>query len=59
MHSATKYLAGHSDTVGGAVVTRDQAHHEAVRFVQNSIGAVPGPFDASSPTAGCARWRCG
>jgi cystathionine gamma-synthase len=46
VHSTTKYLAGHSDTVGGAVVTADEAHHEAVRFVQNSVGAVPGPFDA-------------
>jgi cystathionine gamma-synthase len=46
VHSTTKYLAGHSDTVGGAVVTAAEAHHEAVRFVQNAIGAVPGPFDA-------------
>jgi cystathionine gamma-synthase len=46
VHSATKYLAGHSDTVGGAVITAAEKHHEAVRFVQNSIGAVPGPFDA-------------
>jgi len=45
VHSATKYLGGHSDTVGGAVVVRDGALHEQVRFVQNSIGAVPGPFD--------------
>jgi len=45
VHSVTKYLGGHSDTVGGAVVVRDEAVHERVRFVQNSIGAVPGPFD--------------
>jgi cystathionine gamma-synthase len=45
VHSMTKYLGGHSDTVGGAVVVRDPALHERVRFVQNSIGAVPGPFD--------------
>ena len=45
VHSVTKYLGGHSDTVGGAVVVRDEAIHERVRFVQNSIGAVPGPFD--------------
>jgi cystathionine gamma-synthase len=45
VHSATKYLGGHSDTVGGAVVVRDAALHERVRFVQNSIGAVPGPVD--------------
>jgi cystathionine gamma-synthase len=45
VHSTTKYLGGHSDTVGGAVVVRDPALHRAVRFVQNSVGAVPGPFD--------------
>jgi cystathionine gamma-synthase len=45
VHSATKYLGGHSDVVGGAVVVRDAELHERVRFVQNSVGAVPGPFD--------------
>jgi cystathionine gamma-synthase len=45
VHSTTKYLGGHSDAVGGAVVVSDPARHEAVRFVQNSIGAVPGPLD--------------
>jgi len=45
VHSTTKYLGGHSDTVGGAVVVRDQELHEQVRFVQNAIGAVPGPMD--------------
>ena len=45
VHSATKYLGGHSDSVGGAVVVREEAAHQAVRFVQNSIGAVPGPLD--------------
>jgi cystathionine gamma-synthase len=45
VHSATKYLGGHSDTVGGAVVVRDPDVHERVRFVQNAVGAVPGPFD--------------
>jgi cystathionine gamma-synthase len=45
VHSTTKYLGGHSDTVGGAVVVRDPELHEDVRFVQNSVGAVPGPFD--------------
>jgi len=45
VHSTTKYLGGHSDTVGGAVVVRDDALYERVRFVQNSVGAVPGPFD--------------
>jgi cystathionine gamma-synthase len=46
VHSTTKYLGGHSDTVGGAVITAAEEHHEKVRFVQNAIGAVPGPFDA-------------
>jgi cystathionine gamma-synthase len=45
VHSTTKYLGGHSDTVGGAVIVRDAELHEQVRFVQNSVGAVPGPFD--------------
>jgi cystathionine gamma-synthase len=45
VHSATKYLGGHSDTVGGAVIVRENALHDAVRFVQNSVGAVPAPFD--------------
>jgi cystathionine gamma-synthase len=45
VHSVTKYLGGHSDTVGGAVVARDADLHDRVRFVQNSVGAVPGPFD--------------
>ena len=45
VHSATKYLGGHSDVVGGAVVVRDADLHERVRFVQNSVGAVPGPLD--------------
>jgi cystathionine gamma-synthase len=45
VHSTTKYLGGHSDTVGGAVVVREPELHERVRFVQNAVGAVPGPFD--------------
>jgi cystathionine gamma-synthase len=45
VHSTTKYLGGHSDTVGGAVVVKDAALHEQVRFLQLSIGAVPGPLD--------------
>jgi cystathionine gamma-synthase len=45
VHSATKYLGGHSDVVGGAVVVRDEDLHERVRFVQNAVGAVPGPLD--------------
>jgi cystathionine gamma-synthase len=45
VHSVTKYLGGHSDTVGGAVIVKDPEVHERVRFIQNSVGAVPGPFD--------------
>src|SRR3954462_10033995 len=45
VHSATKYLGGHSDAVSGAVIVGDAAVHEKVRFMQNSIGAVPGPLD--------------
>jgi cystathionine beta-lyase/cystathionine gamma-synthase len=45
LHSTTKYLNGHSDVVGGAIVTNDDALGERVRFLQNSIGAVPSPFD--------------
>ena len=45
VHSTTKYLGGHSDTVGGAVVVGDPELGERLRFVQNAIGAVPGPLD--------------
>jgi cystathionine gamma-synthase len=45
VHSTTKYLGGHSDVVGGAVVVADPDLHARVRFVQNAVGAVPGPFD--------------
>jgi len=45
VHSTTKYLGGHSDVVGGAVVTRSDEWYEQLRFVQNATGAVPGPFD--------------
>jgi cystathionine gamma-synthase len=45
VHSTTKYLGGHSDTVGGAVIVSDPALHAAIRFTQLSIGAVPGPLD--------------
>jgi cystathionine gamma-synthase len=45
VHSTTKYLGGHSDVVGGAIVTNDDDLHERLAFLQNSAGAVPGPFD--------------
>ncbi|WP_028926751.1 cystathionine gamma-synthase [Pseudonocardia acaciae] len=46
LHSTTKYVGGHSDVVGGALVTDDDELAEALAFTQNSVGAVPGPFDA-------------
>jgi cystathionine gamma-synthase len=46
LHSTTKYLGGHSDVVGGALVTRDVGLLERLRFLQNAAGPVPGPFDA-------------
>jgi cystathionine gamma-synthase len=45
VHSTTKYLGGHSDVIGGFVATRDDALAERLRFLQKSLGAVPGPFD--------------
>lgn len=45
VHSTTKYLGGHSDVVGGAVLLNDQETYERLKFLQNAIGAVPGPMD--------------
>jgi cystathionine gamma-synthase/cystathionine gamma-lyase len=45
VHSTTKYLNGHSDVVGGVVVTRDADLAQRLRFLQNAVGAVPSPFD--------------
>ncbi|MBL8785241.1 MAG: cystathionine gamma-synthase [Deltaproteobacteria bacterium] len=45
VHSTTKYLNGHSDVVGGAVATNDTALFERLRYLQNAVGAVPGPMD--------------
>src|SRR5579884_431679 len=46
LHSTTKYIGGHSDVVGGALVTSDEEIDAAFGFLQNNAGAVPGPFDA-------------
>ena len=46
VHSTTKYLGGHSDLVGGFAATSDDGLAEQLRFLQNSLGAVPGPFDS-------------
>jgi cystathionine gamma-lyase len=45
VHSTTKYINGHSDVLGGAVITNDAGLHEQLRFLQNAIGAVPAPQD--------------
>ena len=46
VHSTTKYAGGHSDVVGGALITRDETLAEPIAFHQNSMGAVAGPFDS-------------
>lgn len=46
LHSATKYLNGHSDVVGGVIVAKDKALADRLYFLQNSIGAIPGPMDS-------------
>jgi len=46
VHSTTKYLGGHSDVVGGAIVVDDEADFQALRFARNATGGVPGPWDA-------------
>jgi cystathionine beta-lyase/cystathionine gamma-synthase len=46
VHSTTKYMGGHSDVIGGAVITSNPDFYEGIKFYQNAAGAVPGPFDA-------------
>jgi cystathionine gamma-synthase len=46
VHSTTKYLGGHSDVIGGAVVVKDEDLYEQLAFLQNAVGAVPGPMDS-------------
>ncbi len=46
MHSTTKYIGGHSDIIGGAVMINDQKLYEEIKFVQFAAGAVPGPFES-------------
>ncbi len=45
VHSTTKYLGGHSDVVGGCVVTSDEDLYQRLKFLQNAVGAIPGPLD--------------
>jgi len=46
VHSTTKYIGGHSDVIGGAVVVDDEETHRTLRFTRNATGGVPGPWDA-------------
>jgi O-succinylhomoserine (thiol)-lyase len=46
VHSTTKYINGHSDVIGGALIVNDPQLHESLKFHQNAAGGVPGPFDA-------------
>ena len=45
LHSTTKYINGHSDAVGGMLITSNDKYHERLRYIQNAAGAVPSPFD--------------
>jgi len=45
LHSTTKYLNGHSDVIGGMLVTSNEKYHERLRYIQNAAGGVPSPFD--------------
>jgi cystathionine gamma-lyase len=45
LHSTTKYLNGHSDMVGGMLITSNEKYHERLRYIQNAAGGVPSPFD--------------
>ncbi len=45
LHSTTKYINGHSDVIGGMIVTSDEKIHERIRYIQNAAGGVPSPFD--------------
>jgi cystathionine gamma-synthase len=56
LHSTTKYLNGHSDVVGGAVIARDPALHEQLVWWANALGLTAVPSTAFSPCAACARW---
>ncbi|MFQ5832544.1 MAG: trans-sulfuration enzyme family protein [Candidatus Thorarchaeota archaeon] len=53
VHSTTKYIGGHSDVVGGAVMVSEEGLYERIKFNQNAIGAVPSPFDCFLVLRGC------
>jgi cystathionine gamma-lyase len=46
VHSTTKYIGGHSDVIGGALISKDKEIHERLRFFQKAVGATPSPFDS-------------
>jgi cystathionine gamma-lyase len=46
IHSTTKYIGGHSDLIGGALILNDREWYERIKFIQNAVGAVPGAFDS-------------
>ena len=46
VHSTTKYLNGHSDSIGGVVVSNDKADADRIGFLQNAVGAILSPFDS-------------
>ena len=52
MHSTTKYLSGHNQIIGGAIVTNDKKINDQMEFVQKTIGAVPSPFDCCLTLSG-------
>jgi cystathionine beta-lyase/cystathionine gamma-synthase len=45
LHSSTKYINGHSDVIGGIIITNDEKMHNRLRYIQNAAGAIPSPFD--------------
>jgi len=45
LHSTTKFINGHSDVIGGILITSNEKYHERLRYIQNAAGAVPSPFD--------------
>ena len=59
LQSTTKYLAGHSDVIGGALVTSDEGLYADLKFHQNAVGAVPGPQDCFLVLRGIKTLPCG
>ncbi len=53
VHSTTKYIGGHSDVIGGAVITNDEEWAEKIAYLSNAVGGVPGPWDCFLVMRGC------